>query len=199
MVLITIDMIVLMRSTRNEKTAPLWQTNFTDCERYNHSSGARRSVSVHQSGGGYYIYAGDRYKTRSIVCLARTKEPSSGAGPQYIQRLHALDVTTGKELSGSPVIIKASSAAHNRADKRNEVTFDSLVENPRAALLLVNGIVYLTWGSSCDAGDYHGWVMAYDAHTLSRERPSIHLRMRTRAVSGRVTPVLPRTTTGMCL
>jgi hypothetical protein len=64
------------------------------------------------------------------------------------------------------VTIKASVAAHNRADKRNEVPFDSLVENPRAALLLVNGIVYLTWGSSCDAGDYHGWVMAYDAQTL---------------------------------
>src|SRR5207245_8782347 len=38
---------------------------------------------------------------------------------------------------------------------------------PRAALLLVNDKVYFTWASSCDVGPYHGWVMAYDAHTLA--------------------------------
>ena len=46
--------------------------------------------------------------------------------------------------------------------------FDPLRELPRAGLLLVNGQVYLTWASSCDVGTYHGWVMAYDAHTLSQ-------------------------------
>jgi hypothetical protein len=46
--------------------------------------------------------------------------------------------------------------------------FDGLRELPRAALLLANGQVFLTWGSSCDVGPYHGWVMAYDKHTLSR-------------------------------
>jgi hypothetical protein len=107
-------------------------------------------------------------KRGALFVVARTKEPASGAGPQYVQRLHALDVTTGKELSGNPVTIEASVAAHNRADKRSEVPFDPLVENPRAALLLVNGIVYKTWGSSCDAGDYYGWVVAYDAYTLQQ-------------------------------
>src|SRR5262249_8759478 len=46
--------------------------------------------------------------------------------------------------------------------------FDPLRELPRAALLLANGQVYLTWASSCDVGEYHGWVMAYDARTLAR-------------------------------
>jgi hypothetical protein len=44
-----------------------------------------------------------------------------------------------------------------------------LRENPRASLLLANGSVYLTWASSCDVGPYHGWVMAYDAHTLKQK------------------------------
>ena len=47
-----------------------------------------------------------------------------------------------------------------------KIKFDPLKENPRAALLLSGGEVYLTWASSCDIGPYHGWVMAYDAHTL---------------------------------
>jgi hypothetical protein len=44
-----------------------------------------------------------------------------------------------------------------------------LIENPRAALLLVNGTVYLSWGSACDDGDYYGWMMAYDAQTLQQK------------------------------
>jgi hypothetical protein len=29
-------------------------------------------------------------------------------------------------------------------------------------------MVYATWGSSCDVGPYHGWVMAYDAQSLKQ-------------------------------
>ncbi|HEY1948323.1 MAG TPA: hypothetical protein VGG97_15040 [Bryobacteraceae bacterium] len=154
----------------NQKTEPLWQTSFTNAAKVITTVPARdvQCPFINPEVGITSTPAIDT-KRGALFVLARTREPSSGAGPQYVQRLHALDVTTGKELPGSPVTIKASVAAHNRADKRNEVPFDSLVENPRAALLLVNGIVYLTWGSSCDAGDYHGWVMAYDAHTLQQK------------------------------
>jgi hypothetical protein len=48
----------------------------------------------------------------------------------------------------------------------HEVLFDPLLENPRAALLLSHGQVYIAWGSSCDVGSYYGWVMAFDARTL---------------------------------
>ena len=46
--------------------------------------------------------------------------------------------------------------------------FDALRELPRAGLLLANAQVYLTWGSSCDVGPYHGWVMSYDERTLKQ-------------------------------
>jgi hypothetical protein len=51
---------------------------------------------------------------------------------------------------------------------KGQIDFDPLRENPRAALLLVPDKVYLAWASSCDVGPYHGWVMAYDAHTLKQ-------------------------------
>ena len=88
--------------------------------------------------------------TGTIYVLARTKQ-----GDRYVQKLHALAVATGAEKFRGPVEIEASG-------------FDPLRELPRAALLLVNGQVYLTWGSSCDVGPYHGWVMAYDAKTLAQ-------------------------------
>jgi len=99
----------------------------------------------------------------TIYVLARTKEDG-----QYMQRLHALDLTTGAEKFGGPVLIKAAVKGSGVGATDGQLFFDGLRENPRAALLLVGGQVYLSWGSSCDVGPYHGWVMAYDARTLTQ-------------------------------
>ena len=108
-------------------------------------------------------------QTGTIYVLARTKE-SRGvmSGDRYAQKLHALAITTGAEKFGGPVEIKASVKGTGAGASQGEVPFDPLRELPRAGLLLSNGQVYLTWGSSCDVGPYHGWVMAYDAHTLAQ-------------------------------
>src|SRR5207248_3940922 len=99
----------------------------------------------------------------TLYVLARTKE--SGV---YVQKLHALDVLTGAEKFGGPVAIKASISRKVMGVFNGAVSFDPLRENPRAALLLTNGKIYLTWGSSCDVGPYYGWVMAYDARSLAQ-------------------------------
>jgi hypothetical protein len=90
----------------------------------------------------------------TLYVLARTKE-SEGLlkGSAFVQRLHALAITTGAEKFGGPVAIDGKA-------------FNTRRELPRAALLLASNQVYLTWASSCDEGPYHGWVMAYDARTL---------------------------------
>src|SRR5260370_3928796 len=105
----------------------------------------------------------------TLYVLARTKE-SRGAlsADRYVQKMHALAVTTGAEKFGGPVEIKASVKGSGAGSSRGEVVFDALRELPRAAVLLADGQVYLTWGSSCDVGPYHGWVMAYNAHTLAQ-------------------------------
>jgi hypothetical protein len=74
------------------------------------------------------------------------------AGPA--QKLHALDITTGSEKFGGPVTISASG-------------FSASVEHQRPGLLLLNGVVYVSFGSHCDDGAYHGYVLGYDATNLS--------------------------------
>ena len=46
--------------------------------------------------------------------------------------------------------------------------FDPKQYKERAALLLLNGKVYLGFASHCDIRPYTGWVMAYDAATLTQ-------------------------------
>jgi hypothetical protein len=107
-------------------------------------------------------------KTGTLYILARTKEKDGFLSSRYVQRLHALAVTTGVEKFGGPVEIKASVKGRGAASSNGQLDFDPLRELPRAALLLVNDKVYLTWASSCDVGPYHGWVVAYDTHTLKQ-------------------------------
>ena len=93
---------------------------------------------------------------------------SKDGGGNYHQRLHALDLTTGSEISGSPTEISASFPGGGANSHGGNVVFDPSPYAERAALLLVNGNIYLTWTSHCDAPAYTGWVMAYSETTLKQ-------------------------------
>jgi hypothetical protein len=80
------------------------------------------------------------------------------------QKLHALDVITGAELSGGPTEISATYTAANG----NMVAFDPSIYQERAALLLTRGTIYTSWSSHCDSGYYTGWIIAYNSKTLLR-------------------------------
>jgi hypothetical protein len=76
---------------------------------------------------------------------------------KMIYRLHALDITTGQDQLGSPVEISDVTVQFKG------VNFDVVYQGDRPGLLLDRGVVYLGFGSHCDIGAYHGWVLAYDA------------------------------------
>jgi Immunoglobulin domain len=98
--------------------------------------------------------------THGEIFLVAMSLDSSG---NYHQRLHALDLTTGAEISGSPTTIQATFPMTS-----GTTTFDSKQYKERAALLLLNGVIYTTWASHCDDGPYTGWIMAYNETTLQQ-------------------------------
>jgi hypothetical protein len=108
-------------------------------------------------------------KTGTLYVLARTMIAHKVGDDEYFQHLHALAITTGVEKFGGPKLISASVPGKGAGSEKGKVAFDPLRENPRAALLLGNGSVYLTWASSCDVNPYHGWVMAYNPQTLAQK------------------------------
>ena len=101
----------------------------------------------------------------ALYVVAATKELVSGTY-QYYQRLHALNITTGAEMAGSPVVIAASVPGKGSGQSGGNVAFNSLLENQRPALLLSNGVIYVAWGSHNDQLPYHGWVIGYDESNL---------------------------------
>jgi hypothetical protein len=86
----------------------------------------------------------------------------------YHQRLHALDVTTGAELSGSPVEIQATFPGTGANSSGGNVVFAPGQYAERAGLLLMNGTIYLGWTSHCDEEPYTGWLMAYSESRLAQ-------------------------------
>jgi hypothetical protein len=101
--------------------------------------------------------------TGTIYMVAKTKEQG-----RIVQRLHALDVTTGAEKFGGPVVINARAPGTGDGSQNGRVKFDALREGQRAGLLLQNGNVYIAWASHCDIGPYHAWVLSYNASTLAQ-------------------------------
>src|SRR5260221_2460125 len=98
--------------------------------------------------------------TNTMYVVAMTKEH----GKQYVQSLHALDIITGTDKPGSPVRILASvqGDGYDKGTGRSPlVLFNARQANQRPALLLLNGVVYIAWGSFGDTDPYHGWVIGY--------------------------------------
>jgi hypothetical protein len=95
--------------------------------------------------------------SKTLYIEAKSKE--NGA---FVQRLHALDLTTGKEKAGSPVVIGSGIDMPE--------PFDPLWHLNRPALLLDHQTVYVAFGSHCDGLEQHryrGWVFSFDARTLA--------------------------------
>ncbi|GAC1450232.1 MAG: hypothetical protein NVS2B12_18140 [Ktedonobacteraceae bacterium] len=94
--------------------------------------------------------------TGTLYVVAATKEHG-----QYVQRLHALDLVTGKDKAGSPTQIQASVPGNGYDSVDGRIHFNAKTENQRAALLLLNGNVYISWAAFGDSDPYHGWILGY--------------------------------------
>jgi hypothetical protein len=85
-------------------------------------------------------------------------------GTNFYQRLHAINLLTGSErLSTGPVVISATFPAMG-----GTATFSAKQENQRAGLALINGVVYIAWGSHEDTLPWYGWMIGYDPATLAQ-------------------------------
>ena len=124
---------------------PFWHVNFGTpanvddwdfgCTDINGNMGIIGTPVIDKASGTLYV-----------VALTRIRDG-------FVQRLHALDLSTGADFPDSPVTISAPE-------------FDPLMQNQRPALALANGEVYVGYSSHCDKRPYHGFLLSYDAKSL---------------------------------
>jgi hypothetical protein len=145
-------------------TTPLWQVSFLgpgvttmpctdvgECGDIPNEIGITGTPAIDQATGTLYV-------------VAKTKQGSGN----YVQKLHALDITTGAEKFGGPVVISASVPGNGDGSVSGTLTFDPFKENQRPGLLLTNGVLYMAFASHGDQPTWHGWVLGYNATTLQR-------------------------------
>jgi hypothetical protein len=123
-------------------------SDFGDCHDLNPEIGTTGTPVIDLSTGTMYL-------------LARTKESGN-----YVDRLHALDIATGAEKFGGPVEVNAS--VPGTGGGGNTVVFDHFTQNQRAGLVLKNGVVYMGFSLLCSAEPFYGWLLGYDAHSLTQ-------------------------------
>jgi len=91
--------------------------------------------------------------------------------------LHALDLTTGADKSGSPIDMGLDAngqplAVNGTGDgtSSGKITFDPQRHQNRVGLTLSQGVLTVGFASHCDQNNYHGWVLRFDT-TASPIKP----------------------------
>jgi len=102
---------------------------------------------------------------RNAIYVVAMSKDSLG---NYYQRIHALSLTTGKELFGGPVPVQATYPGTGDNSSNGSVVFDPKQYKERPGLLELGGNIYTMWSSHCDIRPYTGWVIAYSADTLAQ-------------------------------
>jgi hypothetical protein len=120
--------------------------------------GATSTPVIDPVNGILYVEA-RTYETTPPVgqCVNPNQPPPNN----FVHRLHALSLTTGAEMPGSPVIVCATIPGKGYDNVGGTIYFNTMRQNQRPALLLLNGTVYLAFGALEDIDYYHGWILGY--------------------------------------
>jgi hypothetical protein len=108
-------------------------------------------------------------RTRGVMYVVGKSKLVSGSTTTYIQRIHAINLADGTEKLNGPTVIAASVSGTGSGTSGGKIAFNPLTQNQRAALVLANGSVWITWASHCDEGAYHGWTIGYNAGNVSQQ------------------------------
>ena len=149
-------------ATMNESTATvLWKTPLAAA-----GETAAKSLPCGGTPSGVMSTPVIDRARNAIYVVAMSQNTTTNA---VIQRLHALDLTTGHELFGGPATITATYPGTGGNSQNGVVTFDSSYQHNRAALLESGNTIYTMWsGLDGDCGPYSPWAISYNADTLAQ-------------------------------
>jgi hypothetical protein len=152
----------------------LWQASLIDSAH----GGTAGETPVPSSGANALVGMGDGDITPEVgVTGTPVIDPTTNtlyvvsksvnSTPQFFQRLHAIDLTTGNERMTPKSLDSTITVPGNAGDSVNgQVAFNPGPENQRPGLVLYNGVVYVAWAAHEDADPWHGWLIGFSTATL---------------------------------
>ena len=148
--------------------AQLWWTNFTNPAQGIYTAQVSTGTMPCGTGQGYYqsgIIGTPVIDTTTNTMYLVAKTVVNGT---VQHNLHALDIATGIDVH-PPILIAATSTSTGTLYAKQKTTvFNSLHQMNRPGLLLLNGVLYLGFGSNSCNDSNTGWVLSYDEATLSQ-------------------------------
>jgi hypothetical protein len=122
--------------------------------------------------------------TNTIYLDATTKETATGKN-HYVHRLWAVQLTDGSNRFGSPVLVADTILnsdgtftyvsgptvnGNGNGSINGKLTFNAERQMQRPGLTLVNGTVYVGYGSYFDGNPYHGWILGFNHANANKLR-----------------------------
>ena len=129
--------------------AQIWKSSFLSTG-VTAVAGASLGISSQTGILGTPVIDSDKHL---LYVVAETSENNQTYFPH---RLHALDITTGLEMLGGPVLI-------------TDPALPLVCKFQRPGLLLANNTIYVAFGSIEDRTPYHGLLFAFDQTTLAKK------------------------------
>jgi hypothetical protein len=164
------DAVVYLATSRNwvyaydaedpDEPLPLWQTNLgTPVSRENIKPGYTNfAAEIGITGTPVIEKIG---KGGTIYVVAKT-QARARRGFTFAYHIHALDILTGKVIRSQVISAFALTGAAQR------IEFDAKMHLNRPGLLLLDGVIYIAFGSHGDYDPFYGWVLAYGARDLAQ-------------------------------
>ncbi|HKN72178.1 MAG TPA: hypothetical protein VJX30_14170 [Terriglobales bacterium] len=150
-------------SALGNNASPLWSVSLND-------GGTPDPIADWGCTGTHYTeigIMGTPVIDPGVTTLYVVAKTVTGTGSSAVRNfsLHALDVASGDERLGGPVVITGKAPSSHGSG-----TFNPILQMQRPALLLQNGVVYIAFGGNgCDEYAYNGWLFAYNSQTLKQE------------------------------
>ena len=124
---------------------------------------------------GTPVSVNDQEGIKPLLGITSTPVIDTSTGTMYVvtdglenghkvYRLHALDVATGNEKLGGPVVVTGTVAGSGQDSQNGQITLeDSCYQRNGLALDPASNAIYISFGH-CP----HGWILAYDKATLQQ-------------------------------
>jgi hypothetical protein len=149
-------------------TKPIWTRSFLDA-----AAGVTFQTDNH---GGRSSFGGEIGITGTpvidpatgILYVVTATQQTVAGNVVVTDTLHSIDIRTGLDAGAGSVVISATVPGTGEGSVNGQLSFAASQEDQRPGLMLVNGVLYVAFGSFSDFAPFHGWLFAYNPTSLNQ-------------------------------